>query len=160
MNTEQLKDKVLSFLHRRETAALTATITKAVGAPMSTVERVLDELEDDGRVKSKRRGRSLLWTPAKTIQEEFVESNAEEMGLLEDPPITEDGTPLPIEEIDGDSLTEDSEERKVWVARRGGKRLGEVAELQLGNRVCYQIISPFDPKTFDCLSDAFRAFGG
>ncbi len=134
----------------------TQALAKILCQSVATTSRLLKAAESDGLVTCRRRGRSTFWLtvepvepvkPTDKIQGETVTA------------IIHDDAPAELTD-EPDSLGESEDDPRVWVARRGGRKLGEIAEIRAGDRVRYQIISPWEATVYEALSDAFGAFGG
>jgi hypothetical protein len=74
--------------------------------------------------------------------------------------VDEDFNPIPpgVLVADAEKITVEpaEDDPRIFVLRLGGRTLGEVAELRLGDRVCYQLANPWEPKSFDTLGEAFE----
>jgi hypothetical protein len=57
----------------------------------------------------------------------------------------------------GVSIAPAPDDPNVYEVRVCGRKLGEVAELDLKDRARYQIVSPWEPKTFDRMSKAISS---
>ena len=148
-------------------------IAEATGCDYGPARRVLDLLADEGLILKVMRGeRTFEYTPIESVEEiaadfpkEAWESRTAPVSTDLHIPIDPVIEPLGLGDRESDypedwlnagktSIETSDDDLNIWIIRSKGRKLGEVAELKLGKRIVYQIVSPWEPKAFDRMSAA------